>query len=70
MMKSKEMKSKLFYYFCAEGADITRVLLDLEFLDDSSEGSTVSGTVFTNNSDFDGSLSHFRDFICRLILAL
>lgn len=41
----------------AEGAAILGVLGDFHLLDDLSERSTVSGTVFTANSDLDCVLS-------------
>ena len=52
---------KGIYYFSAERANVARVLLNFEFLDDSSEGSTVSGTVLSDNSDLDSSLGHFAN---------
>jgi len=39
-------------------AEISSMLLDFELLDDLSEGSTVSGTVFTDNTDLSSSLGH------------
>lgn len=41
----------------AEGAAVLGVLGDFHLLDDLSERSTVSGTVFTANSDLDCVLS-------------
>jgi hypothetical protein len=50
-------------YLSTEMAMISGVLLDFELLDDLSEGSTVSGTIFTGNTNFNSSLGHFEIFI-------
>merc|ERR1711893_109358 len=49
-----------------EGWLVSFVLGDFHFLDDFTEGSTVTGSVFTDNTDLLGSLGHIssRFFVC------
>ena len=44
--------SSLDTVFAAEWGHVSGVLTDLEFLDDLSEGSTISGTVLSTDSNF------------------
>jgi len=46
-------------YLSAERAAILSVLGDFEFLDDLSEGGTISCSVFSGDTNFLSSLSHF-----------
>ena len=44
-------------YLAAECADVLRVLGDFHLFDGFTEGSTITGSIFTNNSDLLGAFS-------------
>lgn len=46
-------------YLSAEITIVSGVLRELELLDDFSQSGTISGPVFSGDSDFDSSLGHF-----------
>ena len=43
-----------------EWGNILFMLWDFHFLYDFTEGSSISGTVFTNNTNFSGTLGHYN----------
>ena len=55
ILKSSNLKR--ISYLAAECADVLRVLGDFHLFDGFTEGSTITGSIFTNNSDLLGAFS-------------